>query len=72
MSVEMEFVQSSNLEQIGYDSDNQELYIVFKKSGLTYVYSDVPESVFEELKNAESLGGYFNQNIKDVYSFRKE
>jgi hypothetical protein len=68
---EMIFVDSSNVQAIGYDSVTCELYVQFVKSGEMYVYSDVEEWVFEEFKRADSKGIYFNANIKDRYSCRK-
>jgi hypothetical protein len=35
---EMIFVDSSNVEAIGYDTQSQELHVRFLKSGETYVY----------------------------------
>ena len=45
---EMQYVDSSNIEAIGYDPDNQELHVRFLKSGETYVYYSVEEWVFQE------------------------
>ena len=66
---EMHFVDSSNVEAIGYDPDTRELYVQFIKSG-NYVYVDVEEWVFDEFLQAESKGQYLNQNIKGVYNYR--
>ncbi len=32
--VEMNYVESSNIEQVGYDKEAMELHIIFKSSGL--------------------------------------
>lgn len=48
-------VDSSNILQVGYDADAQELYVEWIE-GRTYVYSSVPESTYQELMNAESKG----------------
>lgn len=72
MTVEMQYVQSSSVEQIGYDEVNEELYVRFLNSNITYVYSGVPEYVYSELQSAGSHGEYHNQHIKNVYPFRKE
>ncbi|MEX0731164.1 MAG: KTSC domain-containing protein [Aquisalimonadaceae bacterium] len=68
---EMHFVDSSNIEAIGHDPDNQELHVRFLKSGETYVYYDVEERVFQELMQADSKGMYLNTNIKDRYQYGK-
>lgn len=65
---EMNYVDSSNVEAIGYDPDTRELHVQFIKSG-HYVYLDVEEWVFSEFMQAESKGQYLNQSIKGVYSY---
>lgn len=64
---EMIFVDSSNIEAIGYDPAARELHVRFLKSGDTYVYYEVEESVFEDFKGADSKGIFFNANIKNRY-----
>ena len=68
--MEMQFVDSSNIERIGYDSSSGTLRIEFK-SNQTYDYSNVPENVFNELRSASSVGSYHAKNIKNSYSFTK-
>ena len=46
--VEMVYVESSNLQAIGYDEIQQILYIEFKKSG-TYQYFGVDKSINYEI-----------------------
>lgn len=65
---EMRYVDSSNLDQIGYDGDSMELHIVFK-SGAHYVYRDVPSIVYEGLVEAASKGSYLNREVKNVYPY---
>ncbi len=67
---EMHYVDSTNVEAIGYDGNKLELHVRFL-SGSSYVYFDVPETVFEEFLRTSSKGGYLNDNIKGVYSFAK-
>ena len=68
---EMHFVDSTNIEAIGYDENTQELHVRFLKSGETYVYYSVEEWVFQELMRADSKGIYLNTNIKGKYQFGK-
>lgn len=68
--VDMNYVDSSNIEAIGYNSDEQELYVRFL-SGATYVYHGVPEHVYEEIMGAPSKGSYLNRVIKGVYEYAK-
>jgi hypothetical protein len=68
---EMHYVDSTNIEAIGYDSSAQELHVRFLKSGLTYVYYGVEEWVFQEFLRADSKGRYFASQIRDRYSSSK-
>ena len=69
---DMQFVDSSNIEAIGYDPEARELHVRFLKSGDTYVYSDVDLAVFDELMQAESKGSYLNRRIKGNYQYRRQ
>lgn len=71
MMVEMHYVDSSNVEAIGYDSDSRQLHVRFLKSGATYVYYDVEEWRFDEFRQAESKGTYLNGDIKGVYDYSR-
>lgn len=66
---EMVPVDSSNLVAIGYDGDNQELYVEYL-GGRTYVYSQVPDVTHRELMDADSKGSYMNREIKPNYDCR--
>lgn len=68
---EMIYVDSSNVEAIGYDDYTQQLHVQFVSSGL-YIYSDVPRFVFEDLLNAPSKGSFINREVKGVYQFEKQ
>lgn len=67
---EMQMVDSSNVEAVGYDADNGAIYVRFL-GGDTYVYSGADQGAFEELLNAESVGSYFNRVIKPNYECAK-
>lgn len=68
--MEMIPVTSSNIEAIGYDVGSETLSVEFK-NGSTYQYFDVPERVFEELRDAGSVGAYLSSNIKGVFRFSR-
>lgn len=61
---------SSNIERFKYDAISQVLAVEFKNGGV-YNYFDVPESVFEEMKNAGSRGQYLAQRIKGAYRYAR-
>lgn len=64
--IEMQPVNSGNLESAGYDDQAQALFIKFK-TGQTYRYANVPRRVFDELMAAESKGRYFAAVIRLEY-----
>ena len=66
--MELMKVNSSAINKIGYDNSN--LCIEFTH-GRRYIYSPVQESVFQGLLQASSKGTYYNDNIKDRYSYRE-
>ena len=63
-------VASSVIARLGYDQDTETLEVEFH-TGRIYRYVGVPPSVYEALLNAESLGRYFNERIRDHYEFRE-
>ncbi len=67
---EMQPVSSSNIAAVGYDTENQIVYIQFLK-GSTYVYMGVPEHEFENLRTASSVGSYHHRNYKNVYPYER-
>ena len=62
-------VNSSNIEQIGYDKKDNVMEIIFKGGG-SYSYADVPEEEYKALLGADSIGSYFH-TIKGRYKFTK-
>lgn len=63
-------VTSSNVAEVGYDASAMTLEVVFN-NGSVYQYFDVPESVYQELVRAESVGGFLHANIKGRYRYTK-
>ncbi len=68
--MDRQYVDSSNIESIGYESSTQTLEIAFLSGGI-YQYHGVPEYVYEELMSADSHGGYLASSIKGTYSYSK-
>jgi hypothetical protein len=68
---EMIFVDSTNVEAIGYDPASRELHVKFVKSGDTYVYYDVEQWEFDEFQRADSKGTFLNTNIKNRHNYAK-
>ena len=63
-------VSSSNIESIGYDEQNEQVYVRFLNGSL-YVYKGVPLHEFENLREAPSLGSYLHRNYKNVYPYER-
>lgn len=63
-------VSSSNVAELGYDIENQIVYIRFLNQTL-YIYKGVQEPEFENLKNAPSIGSYLHRNFKNVYPYER-
>jgi hypothetical protein len=67
---EMQPVSSSNISAVGYDVENQMVYVQFL-NGSIYTYKGVQEHEFENLRTATSVGSYLNRNYKNVYPYEK-
>ncbi len=59
-------VESSVIVAVGYDDSASILEVVFR-TGRTYRYFRVPASEYDALVNAESVGAYFNREIRPRY-----
>lgn len=59
-------VASSMINSVGYDAETQTLDVEFK-DGRVYSYGGVPQSEYDNMMSAQSVGKYFAQNIKNVY-----
>jgi hypothetical protein len=64
----MQMVSSSTIEAIGFDTDTSELHVRFIKSGKTYVYGGVSESIYQDMLAAPSIGTFFAQNVRNVFT----
>ena len=68
--MEVRKVNSSNIDQIGYDASKKVLRVVFK-SGKVYDYSNVDEQTYNSLQLSSSKGQYFNNIIRSNFEFRR-
>ncbi len=66
--VEKHYVQSSNVEAVGYDVDTMSLHVWFI-SGTQYMYSGVPEEIFHALLTADSVGSMLHREVKGTYEY---
>jgi hypothetical protein len=65
--VDRESVSSSNILSIGYDAPSETLEIEFKTTGV-YQYLNVPQFMWERLMMADSVGKFFNAEIKNAFA----
>ena len=70
MAIEWTDVDSSNIEAIGFDDEDDSLFVRFN-SGQEYVYYNVPEETFEAFKDADSKGKFLNEHVKGTYEYAK-
>ena len=62
--------ESTVIKSFDYDKDHKVLQVEF--GGSVYLYHDVPESVYQEMKDAPSVGQYFNAKIRDQFGFDRK
>ena len=71
MQLEWTTVESSNINALAMSQGN--LYVRFHNGGV-YEYSGVPDTIFDELVSAESVGGTFHKLIRsnpEAFPYRK-
>lgn len=66
----IETPESSNIARFVYDDASYVLKVEFKNGGI-YDYFDVPQQVFEGMRNAPSKGQYLAQQIKGIYRYAR-
>lgn len=62
--------ESSTITRFAYDDANRVLKVEFKNGSL-YDYFDVPEHVFNGMRNAPSKGQYLAQQVKGTYRYAR-
>ena len=69
-NIEMQPVDSSSLNSIGYDPEEAVLYVRFLNGG-EYSYAGVPDRIWQGLKTAPSHGHYLATMVKGKYMYEK-
>lgn len=59
-------VRSSNIADLGYDPATRELRVRFAKGGL-FSYADVPQTEYDALRQASSIGAHFSSKIRNKF-----
>lgn len=60
--------RSSSVKRLCYDS--RERYVIVDLTGTYYHYCEVPPSVVAAWRGADSMGRFFNQNVKGNFDCR--
>lgn len=68
--VQVEPIDSTNIDSVGYDPSAQELHVVFRSSDRRYVYEGVDADTYKEFVAAESPGRFISTVIKPNHSVR--
>lgn len=71
MSSWMSTPESSNVTRFRYEETAQILTVEFN-NGSCYDYYDVPDHIFEGMKQADSKGKYLNAEIKGHYRYERQ
>ncbi len=66
-----ENVDSSNIKSIGYTNKIELLEIEFNNNRV-YEYYEVPEKIYIEFINSESIGSAFHKLIRNVFSYKQQ
>lgn len=63
-------VASSNIASVGYDSGSETLEVEFI-SGAVYQYYNVPQSIYDALLQAPSVGQFFAYHIRNAFPYSR-
>lgn len=63
-------VQSAAITDIEYETEHGKLFVRFADGG-RYVYVGVPGEVHRGFLDADSKGGFFAEEIRDVYPYNR-
>lgn len=64
--MKMKPVLSSNITEVGFDSKTNTLAICFR-GGILYHHINVPNTEYDSLMAAESIGAYYREAIRGRY-----
>jgi lysyl-tRNA synthetase class 2 len=61
---------STVIRSFRYDAEKSELLITFQ-SGRRYLYTGVPQGIFDAMKKSFSKGEFFNEHIREQFPFER-
>ena len=65
-----ERASSTNIKEVGFDPTTSELQVRFR-SGATYRYVGIPESLWQQFKETGFSGRFLNTDIKGLYEYER-
>lgn len=68
--MEMQSVESSTIDSVGYSEKTNTLRVQFK-NGSVYDYAGVAKAQFDTLLNSNSKGQYLNMAIKPQFAYTR-
>lgn len=67
--MEEKIFDSSYLSKGIYNSETKELIITFKTTERPKMFFELPQEVWDEMKESESAGSFYHAKIKKVYEY---
>ena len=61
-------ISSNTFSNIFYNPDSKILKLTFRNNNKTYSFKNVPNKLFDDFKNAHSLGSFYHRHIKGKYN----
>jgi hypothetical protein len=65
-AVVMQPVESSNIKAVGYCQPTRDLFVTFK-DGNTYMHKEVPQDIYDNMIDADSVGSFYHANVKGKF-----
>ncbi|MFB2768721.1 KTSC domain-containing protein [Pelatocladus sp. BLCC-F211] len=69
-SIPMLPIYSSMATAVGYNDDKNILQVEFH-NGAVYQYSDIDQDTWQDLQQADSIGKFFNENVRGKYQYER-
>lgn len=66
---EIKNIESSVIQAIAYDSKASTLVVVLR-TGVSYLYENVPREAFDAFRASESLGAFFAKHIRTNKAYK--
>lgn len=70
--IEMQSVESSFLNKVGYDPETKVLAVQMNDSSDVYLYQSVPQAIYDDLLAADSKGSFYVENIKGQFETERK